>query len=265
MTLKARLQQSAILEAPGIYDVLTALLAEKAGFEAVFVSGSAVAFSQLGRPDIGLVTQPEMAQVVDRIRDRVNIHLFVDADSGFGNDHNVARTIRMFERAGASGIQIEDQLNTKAMDQVGKRPLVSTETMVSKIKAATDARKSENLVISARTDAAFTEGVDAALDRLSAYVAAGADMVFLEGLTEQADMERLCAQFAGQVPILFNQLKPHAEDALTADQLQILGYSVVLYPSAAINSATLAVGEAFQALKPDAPMPELPVSKLVSG
>ena len=265
MSLKTRLQQPEILEAPGIYDALSALLAERAGFEAVFVSGSAVAFTQLARPDIGLVTLPEMADVVDRISDRVSLHLFVDADSGFGNDHNVARTVRTFERAGASGIQIEDQLNTKAMDQVGKRPLVSAQSMVSKLKAATDARLSEELVISARTDAAFTEGVDAALDRLSAYVDAGADMIFLEGLTDRTDMERLCAQFSAQVPILFNQLKPHADGALTATDLQTLGYSVVLYPSAAINGAMQALGAAFQALKPDAPLPELPVSKVVSS
>ena len=133
--LGTRICSGDVLVVPGVYDALTAALAEKAKFEAVFLSGSAVAYSQIGRPDIGLLTMTEMAVALDRIRDRINIHIFVDDDSGYGNAFNVGRTIRAFERAGASGIQIEDQINTKPMDQVGQRPLVSIETMVGKLKA----------------------------------------------------------------------------------------------------------------------------------
>lgn len=234
-SLKQRLSDSKIVQVPGVYDALTALLAQKAGFEAVFVSGSAVAFSQLARPDIGLVTMTEMAQVVDRVRDRVSIPLFVDADSGFGNAFHVARTVRLFERAGASGIQIEDQHNTKAVDDVTKRPLVSTEVMIGKIKAALDARQNEETIISARSDAAFTEGADAALERAVAYTDAGADMVFVEGLTDKADLQKLCDTLKNRVPLLFNLLKPDAEGALTPSDIEAMGFSIVLFPAAVIG------------------------------
>jgi 2-methylisocitrate lyase-like PEP mutase family enzyme len=249
MTLKQRLAQPEIIQVPGIYDALTATLAEKAGYEAVFVSGSAVAYSQLGRPDIGLVTMTEMAQVVDRVRDRVEIPLFVDADSGFGNAYHVARTVRMFERAGASGIQIEDQINTKPTSEVKNRPLVSTETMVGKIKSALDARSSEDTLISARSDAMFSETPSQALDRAVAYADAGADMIFVEGLTHAADRQRLCDTLKDRVPLLFNLLKPGALQAPTPKDLQALGYSVVLFPAAVIGPSANAAWQSLNKLK----------------
>lgn len=247
-SLKHRLSQPEILRVPGIYDALTAALAEKAGFEAVFVSGSAIAFSQLGRPDIGLVTMTETAQAVDRIRDRVEIPLFVDADSAYGNAYHVDRTVRMFERAGANGIQIEDQMNTKPVAQVSARPLVSTDVMVGKIKSAVDARVSTDTIISARSDAVFTEGVDRAIERAVAYVDAGADMIFVEKLTEESDRQKLCDALAGKVPLLFNLLKPGADGHPTPDALQAQGYSVVLFPAAVIGPAANAAWQSLNAL-----------------
>ncbi|NKB42696.1 MAG: carboxyvinyl-carboxyphosphonate phosphorylmutase [Alphaproteobacteria bacterium] len=237
VSLKQRLTQPEIMQVPGVYDALTATLAEKAGFEAVFISGSAVAYSQLGRPDIGLVTMTEMAQVVDRVRDRVSVPLFVDADSGFGNAFHVGRTVRLFERAGASGIQIEDQVNTKPVADVSKRPLVSTEVMVGKIKAALDARTSEETIISARSDAMFTEGIDAALDRAVIYADAGADMIFIEGLAETSERQRLCDALKGRALLLFNLLKPGAPGAPSPGDLQDSGYDIVLFPAAVIGSS----------------------------
>lgn len=247
VSLKQRLSQPDILRVPGIYDALTAALAEKAGFEGVFVSGSAIAFSQLGRPDIGLVTMTETAQAVDRIRDRVDIPLFVDADSAYGNAYHVDRTVRMFERAGANGIQIEDQMNTKPVAQVSARPLVSTEVMVGKIKSAVDARLFDETIISARSDAVFTEGVDKAVERAVAYVEAGADMIFVEKLTEESDRQKLCDALAGKVPLLFNLLKPGVEGP-TPEDLQAQGYSVVLFPSAVIGPAANAAWQSLNKL-----------------
>lgn len=233
LSLKERLAQNNLLMAVGVYDALTALIAEQAGFEAAFVSGSAVAYSQLGRPDIGLVTLTEMAQVLDRIRDRVDSYLLVDADSGFGNAFNVQRSVRMLERAGANGIQLEDQLNTKSPKEVITRPVISIDAMVGKIKSALDARQSDATVISARSDAVFTLGVDQAMDRAEAYLDAGADMVFIEGLKDKADIERLVQICSGRAPVLYNLLDPAAIDANT---LESLGLSMALYPGVMINN-----------------------------
>ena len=232
MLLKDRLTQQDIVIAPGVYDALTALLVEQAGFEAAFVSGSAVAYSQLGRPDIGLVTSTEMALALERIRDRVELYLLVDADSGFGNAFNVQRTVRVLERAGADAIQIEDQQNTKRPGEVTARPVISTQAMVGKLKAALDARVNASTVISARSDAVFTLGVDAALERALAYLAVGADMIFIEGLTRREDIDRLSSLCRGAVPLLHNVIDTANSDAR---QLQDQGYSVALYPAHMIN------------------------------
>ncbi len=264
VTLKQRLAQREILRAPGVYDALTAALAEKAGFEAVFVSGSAVAYSQLARPDIGLVSMSEMADTVARIRDRVGIHLFVDADSGFGNALNVARTVRAFERAGASGIQIEDQLDSKPVDEVLTRPLVSPEAMVGKLKAALDSRLSPETVISARTDAMFSNGLEDALERAELYAEAGADMVFVEGIKSAEHRTRLCSLLSDKVPLLFNTMKPGAEGTPSPSDLQDEGYSVVLFPYVVMGSVANAAWQALNQLNGgDVGEGEVPVTELI--
>ncbi|MEM7569996.1 MAG: isocitrate lyase/PEP mutase family protein [Pseudomonadota bacterium] len=266
MTFKDRLHQPGILVAPGIYDALTAHLAAKAGFEAVFLSGSAVAFSQLCQPDIGLVTMTEMALACDRVRDRTDLHIMIDADSGYGNAYNVARCVRTFERAGASGIQIEDQLNTKNVEEVAARPLVSTETMVGKIKAALDARTHEGTVISARSDAAFTEGVDKAIARAAAYKDAGAEMIFVEGLTKRADMEALHAALGQDVPTLYNVLDPAKTEVSAPADLDAIGYAMMLYPATAITAAANGALEALKAAKDGMPSVEgTPIKTLIEN
>src|SRR5215467_12019265 len=159
-TLRARLTRPPIVVAPGVYDPLTALIAEQAGFGALYVSGAAIAYTRLGRPDIGLVSMNEVAETVTLIRDRVGAHLIVDADTGYGNALNVQRTVRLLERAGAGAIQIEDQDFPKRCGHLDDKTLVSASEMVGKIKAAVDARSSPETLIIARTDAVAVEGFD---------------------------------------------------------------------------------------------------------
>lgn len=264
MSLKARLAAPEILVAPGIYDALSAHLAAKAGFEAVFLSGSAVSFSQLARPDIGLVTMTEMAQACDRIRDRTDMHIIVDADSGYGNANAVGRCVRTFERAGASGIQIEDQLNTKPVGEQMSRPLVSKVVMLGKLKAALDARQSSETIISARTDAAFTEGVDAAIDRAVMFSETGVDMVFVEGLTKRKDIERLIAAINGNTPLLYNILDPKKTEISTPAALEKVGYAMALFPAPAITAAANATLTALKAIKEGStPTFETPIKTLI--
>src|SRR6185312_13295915 len=169
-----------ILIAPGVYDALTAHLADQAGFSSLYVSGAGIAYTRLGRPDIGLVAMSEVADTVALIRDRVGSHLIVDADTGYGNALNVARTVRLFERAGANAIQIEDQAFPKRCGHLDNKALVPAGEMVGKIKAALDARSSKETLIIARTDAVAVEGFERAIARALSYQDAGADILFVE-------------------------------------------------------------------------------------
>jgi 2-methylisocitrate lyase-like PEP mutase family enzyme len=248
-SLRQLLGRGRLIAMPGVYDALSALIAERAGFEGVFLSGSALSYTLLARPDIGLVTLSEVAATLERIRDRVAMPILVDADSGFGNALNVARTVRILERAGASAIQIEDQVNHKPPGNLAARPLISTSEMVGKIKAALDARHSAETLISARSDSPFTETFDQALDRARAYAEAGADIIFVEGLAELTQLQRLTAEFAGRTPLLHNLLDGGKSPVQTANELAGLGYSIVLFPGAAVQSATSAMEKALHTLK----------------
>ena len=169
--LSERLQQPELLVAPGCYDALSAALIERAGFEAAYVSGASIAYTRFGRPDIGLVSFSEVADCVAAIGDRVEIPLIVDIDTGFGNALNVQRTVKLMARAGASALQLEDQVTPKRCGHLNDKQLVSTGEMVGKIKAALDARPDGEVLVVARTDAIAVEGFAAALDRAEAYVA----------------------------------------------------------------------------------------------
>lgn len=237
--MRALVAAQEILVAPGIYDAFTALRVEAAGFQAAFLSGSAVASMHLGRPDIGLLTLPELADLAGRITDRVSIPIFVDADQGFGNAAMAARSMQMLERAGAAGIQMEDQQPVKDSGDWLGRPLVSSEEMVAKIKAALDARRNPDVMLSARSDAMSSEGFDEALDRAAAYAEAGADMIFVENIKSRQQMEKLVDHIGGKKPLLHNLLRT-GEDVQDAATLQQLGYSVALFPGV----VPAAVGEA---------------------
>ncbi len=185
-----------IVVAPGVYDPFTALIASQAGFASLYVSGAAIAYTRLGRPDIGLVTMTEVVDTLALIRDRVGSHLIVDADTGYGNALNVVRTVREFERAGANAIQLEDQDFPKRCGHLDGKTLIPAGEMCGKIRAAVDARHSRETLIIARTDAVAVEGFDRATERAAMYRDAGADLLFVEAPRTRDDLARMVSPSA---------------------------------------------------------------------
>lgn len=229
-SLRKRLAEPRVLLAPGVYDALTALLAERAGFEALYLSGGAVAYTLLGRPDMGLTSAREMVDVLARITDRVRTPVIVDGDTGFGNALNVQRTVRDFERAGAAMIQLEDQTFPKRCGHLENKTLVSTAEMCGKVRAAVDARHDRDTLILARTDAVAVEGLDAAIERAERYLASGADALFIEAVRSAADMDRVCGIFAGRAPLLANMVEGGKTPIQSAQELGDRGYRIAIFP-----------------------------------
>jgi 2-methylisocitrate lyase-like PEP mutase family enzyme len=246
-TLRSRLAAQPILIAPGVYDALTAHLAERAGFSAVYVSGAAIAYTRLGRPDIGLVAMSEVADTVALIRDRVRSHLIVDADTGYGNALNVARTVRIFERAGANAIQIEDQDFPKRCGHLDNKALVPAQEMVSKIKAALDARQSRETLVIARSDAIAVEGFEPAMARAVSYREAGADVLFVEAPKTRDELKRIPPALKG-VPVMANMVEGGKTPSLNAADLQSLGFSLVIFPGAIVRAVAHTAGEFYASL-----------------
>ena len=230
MTLKQRLHQDRILLAPGIYDALTALVAEQCGFEALYLSGASIAYTRLGRSDIGLTTQTEVADTLARITERVRLPVIVDADTGFGNALNTQRTVREFERAGAAMIQLEDQTFPKRCGHLDGKGVVPVQEMCGKLRAALDARRSDQTLILARTDAVAVEGFEAALERAEQYLATGIDALFIEAVRSPGQMDIACARFAGRVPMLANMVEGGKTPVQSADELGRRGYRIVIFP-----------------------------------
>jgi 2-methylisocitrate lyase-like PEP mutase family enzyme len=233
--LRALLARPEGIHAPGCYDAFSAALVEQAGFEATYLSGAAIAYTLLGRPDIGLVSMSEVADALARIRDRVEIAITVDADTGYGNALNVQRTVRTFERAGANAIQLEDQTLPKRCGHLTGKTLVSRGEMTGKVKAALDARTSEKTLIVARTDAIAVEGFDAALDRAETYLEAGADVLFIEAPVSLEQMQAICARFAARVPLLANMVEGGNTPVRTRSALAALGYRLIISPGALVR------------------------------
>jgi len=233
----------------GVFDALSAVLAQRAGFEALFLSGAAVALTQLARPDVGLVTLTETADLVTRICLRVDLPLLVDGDFGFGNAINVSRTVEVLERAGAGGIQLEDRVEAAAPASLRQRPVVPATVMVDKLHAAVDARRSRHTVVSARTDAFFSHGLDDALERAEWYIEAGADMVFVEGCVADQDRRTVIQRLSPRAPVLFNAGILPADKLPTCAELSSLGYAVILFPANAVSAAGAALENAFRDLK----------------
>jgi len=236
MSLRTRLTEDKILVAPGVYDGLTAALAAQAGFEALYLSGAAVAYTRLGRPDIGLTSASEMADTMALIRDRVDLPVIIDADTGFGNALNAQRTMRLYERAGANALQVEDQTYPKRCGHLSDKSLIPMGEMVGKIAAMADARASDETLIIARTDAVAVEGFDPALKRAEAYVDAGADVLFIEALRSTDEMRRAAAQFAGRIPLLANMVEGGATPIQSAADLETLGFSIVIFPGGIVRA-----------------------------
>ena len=229
-SLTQRLQQPKALLAPGVYDALSALIAEQAGFEALYLSGASIAYSRLGRSDIGLTTATEVAQSLAHITDRVAVPVIVDADTGFGNALNTQRTVRDFERAGAAMIQIEDQTFPKRCGHLDGKGVVSVAEMQGKLKAALDARHNSSTLILARTDALAVEGIQSALDRAEAYLACGVDALFIEALRTPEQMQQACAQFANRIPLLANMVEGGQTPIQSATELGERGFRIVIFP-----------------------------------
>ena len=233
--LKNKLSEGFIL-APGIYDALTGLIAAKAGAEAVYLSGASIAYTRFGRSDIGLVSVSEVHDTLAAITDRIDIPVIVDADTGFGNALNVQRTVRQFERVGASAIQLEDQSFPKRCGHLAGKTLVSKNEMVGKIKASLDARKNENTVIIARTDARAVEGLDAAFDRAAAYRDAGADILFIEAPQSLEEMKNITATFGNELPLLANMVEGGKTPISSVKELEDIGYHIAIFPGGAVRA-----------------------------
>lgn len=236
MALRERLAEPRIVLAPGVCDALTAAIAAEAGFEALYVSGAAIAYTRLGRPDIGLVAMTEVADHVVRIADRVDVPLIVDADTGYGNALNVQRTVRTFERAGAAMIQLEDQTFPKRCGHLDGKAVIPAAEMVGKIRAAVDARRSARTLILARTDAAALEGLQAALDRARAYAEAGADALFVEAPRTREDLARIPAALGGTRPLLANMVEGGRTPVLAAPELEAIGFRIVIFPGGIVRA-----------------------------
>ena len=239
--LRDRLDARDAAIVPGAADALVARLIADAGFEAVYVTGAGVANAFLGAPDLGLVTATELVDHVATIREAVDLPLIVDADTGFGGPLNVRRTVRALERAGANAIQLEDQVFPKRCGHFAGTEVVSTAEMVQRIRAATDARIDDDLVIIARTDARASEGLDAALARAAAYVDAGADATFVEAPGDAAELERIATTLP--VPQVANMVAGGRTPLLPQDELRAMGFAVILYANTALQAALKAMAD----------------------
>jgi 2-methylisocitrate lyase-like PEP mutase family enzyme len=236
MSLKQRLGQAEILLAPGVYDALTGLIAEQSGAQAVYLSGASIAYTRFGRPDIGLVSMSEVADTIAALRDRIALPIVVDADNGFGNALNVQRTVRVFERMGANALQLEDQTMPKRCGHLDGKSLISKGEMAGKIRAACDARQTEETLIIGRTDAIAVEGFDAAIDRAEAYVEAGADMLFIEAPQSMEEIHQIVKRFGGRVPLMANMVEGGKTPIINAAGLQELGFSFVIFPGGIVRA-----------------------------
>jgi 2-methylisocitrate lyase-like PEP mutase family enzyme len=238
-TVEAADRDGRAIVLPGVYDALSARLAADAGYEAIYVTGAGLANSRLGVPDIGLVSFDALLDHVTALADVVDVPLVVDADTGFGNAVTVTRTVRLLERAGAAAIQLEDQVFPKRCGHFEGKEFVSTEEMVSKLRAAADSRRDPNVLLVGRTDARATEGLDAAIARALAYRDAGADVTFVEAPTSVDELRQVGRRIPG--PKLANMVEGGATPVLSAAELAELGFSIALFANAALRSAQKAV------------------------
>ncbi len=233
-TIRATTRFRQLIEAPDIlvmpvaHDSLTGRIIEKTGFEAVACGGYAATASLLGAPDTSQLSLTEMADFYGRMVEAIDLPVFVDGDTGYGNSTNVARMVRLFERAGVGGLFIEDQVFPKRCGHMEGKAVIPAVEMVEKLKAALDARGDSDLVIMARTDALAVNGIDDAIERAQMYREAGADMLFVEAPTDESQMRRICGEIDG--PCLANNLETGKTPFLPVGELQEIGYSAVAFP-----------------------------------
>jgi 2-methylisocitrate lyase-like PEP mutase family enzyme len=244
--LRNLLQGPGVIRSLGAHDVFTARLIEAAGLETVFIGGFGTSASLLGLPDVGFLTLTEMADAVRRMAQRVAIPVVVDGDTGHGDLHNVVRTVREFERAGAAGVLLEDQVTPKRCGHFQGKQVIPADGMVLKLRAALDARRDPDFMIVARTDARAPEGIAAAIDRANRYGAAGADVCFIEAPESRAELERIPREV--RYPLLVNMLTGGVTPILAVDDLGRLGYKIVVCPIESLLIAGTAIQRLIQAL-----------------
>jgi 2-methylisocitrate lyase-like PEP mutase family enzyme len=245
--LRTRLMGKPIVVAPGVYDAFTALVAEQSGFRTLYVSGAAMSYTRLGRPDIGLMSMSEVIEIVGMMRDRVDADLIVDADTGYGNALNVGRTMRLFERAGASAIQLEDQEFPKRCGHLDGKVLIPAVAMAGKIKAALDARRSRETLVIARTDAIAVEGFERAIERAALYRDAGADVLFVEAPKTRAELKRIPPALRG-VPLMANMVEGGKTPVLSAAELESMGFALVIFPGGIVRALARMASEYYASL-----------------
>lgn len=245
--LRKLIEQEGIIVSPGIYDCLSAKLAESAGFKMVGITGAGLASSLLGFPDVGITSMAEVLNQTRNIVKSVDIPVFADCDTGFGNPLNVFRTVQEFEDAGVAGLFIEDQTYPKRCGHFEGKQLISTQEMVKKIEAALDARKDPDLVIMARTDARAVYGLDAAIERAQAYVAAGVDMIFIEAPQTVEELQRVAK--AVDVPSMANMVEGGKTPVVSVQELEEMGFKFASFSGSAQKIALSAMQELFECLK----------------
>lgn len=243
--LRTALDTRTFTLAPGIYDGISAKIAEQVGFQAAYMTGSGVAASH-GLPDLGLLTQTEMVTRATQLTEAISIPIIADADTGYGNALNVTRTIQLYERAGVAGIHLEDQDFPKKCGHLENKRLISIDDYVAKLRAALAARRDENFVVIARTDARSVEGIDAAIARGKAYANAGADCVFVESPESLEELERIAAEISA--PLLFNMVARGKTPTVPLTAVQKLGFAIAIVPGAGTLAATQAITESYTEL-----------------
>ncbi|MFK7966144.1 MAG: oxaloacetate decarboxylase [Burkholderiaceae bacterium] len=246
--LKTRLTEPGAILAPGIFDALSALLAEQAGFEALYLSGASIAYTRLGRSDVGLTTATEVADTLARITERVALPVIADADTGFGNALNMMRTVRLYEKAGAAMLQIEDQTFPKRCGHLAGKSVVAAQEMCGKLKAALDARHDDNTLILARTDALACESWEQTMDRAEQYLACGVDALFVEALRTPEQMRQVCEQFGQRIPLLANMVEGGQTPIMSADALGELGFKLVIFPGGTARSVAFGLQQYYSSL-----------------
>ncbi|MET1411760.1 isocitrate lyase/phosphoenolpyruvate mutase family protein [Roseibium sp. HPY-6] len=252
---RERLKRGGAVLMPGAANALAARVIDGLGFEAVYISGAGLTNTYLGMPDLGFVSLPEIAQHTSTIRNTTELPILVDADTGFGNALNVHHTVRTLERAGASAIQLEDQVNPKRCGHFSGKDVVDLDEARSRIRAAADARLDPNFLIVARTDACATHGFDAAIERAEAFIEDGADITFIEAPKSLEDIRDIPKRLSG-TPQLINLVVGGKTPILDFSELDQMGFGLVLYANVALQGALKGMHDALAALKSDGRMDE---------
>ena len=239
------------LQAPGAYDALSARLVEQAGFDVVYMTGFGSTASLIGRPDVGLLSGAEMIDNARRIVAAVDVPVIADADTGYGNAINVLRTVQLYEQAGVAGIHLEDQVMPKKCGHMSGKVVVPAAEMVGKLRAAVEARRDPDFLLIARTDAAAVHGLDDAIARAHAYADAGADVLFVEAPTSEADVVRVATELKGVAPLVFNWAEGGRTPPIPLATIAELGFALVLYPIGTLLAATAGIRSLLATLRAD--------------